>query len=595
MSGLAAYLAPDERPTAGVVEAMSAAAPHRGVRVDTLVHGRCALAVSDHGEWLDASIARVDGIAAAFAGSLDNAADVARDLAARGVQPASHSPAALIASAHRVYADALPGRLRGVFTVAVTDGERLHCFRDHLGYGLLFYRWDGRQVHVATEAKQVVAGAGIPKQPDPEVVERIFFGLFDDDTPSALRGVRRLPKAHGLVADRGGMRTHRYWDPEPLVEARPVPEAELQERFWALMDQAVSRCVTGEDAISLSGGIDSPAVAAFAVPRHLEVSGKPLQAMTAVYPKQPAVDERRYVEILAERWQIPLHTFELRAKPDQDLERWVVLADGPYRAASMALYAEHYDIARGLGARRDLTGEHAEFVYALNWYLLDHLVTHGRLGALRRQLRNRRDRGRSWGTIAVAMAEAVAPGRLLAARELRRRRGLPDWIDGPKASRAVADEITSAPRRWRQLQLSAFRGPGLSAEAVAICQQVTRVQARRPWADVDLFEFFLGLPAEQKFPDNGSKNLVRRLLRGRVPDEILDRRDKTVFDDSMLANIDYGTFERYLVDPPHRFAGVDYAMVRERLRRRSLTLVDYNWMRQLANAHAFLAHGDRRI
>ncbi len=595
MSGLAAYLAPDERATAGVVETMSAAAPHRGDRIETLVHGRCALAVADHEGDDRASIASVDGVAAAFAGSLDNAADLARDLAARGLDVASATPAALIARGHRVYGDALPARLRGVFTVAVTDGERLHCFRDHLGYGLLFYRWDGRQLHVATEAKQVVAGAGIPKQPDAEVVERIFFGLFDDDTPAALRGVSRLPKAHRLVAGAQGMRVHRYWDPEPLVEGRPVPDDELADRFAALMDQAVSRCITGSDTISLSGGIDSPAVAAFAAPRHLERGGKPLQAMTAVYPKHPAVDERKWVEILVERFGIPLHTFELQRRPDQDLERWVVLTDGPYRAASMALYAEHYEIARSLGARTALTGEHAEFVYALDWYLLDHLITHGRLGPLRRQLRNRHDRGRSWPTLARAMAEAVAPGRLLAARELRRRRGLPDWIDGPKASRAVAEEITSAPQRWRRLQVSAFRGPGLSSEAVGICQEVTRVQARRPWADVDLFEFFLGLPAEQKFPDASSKNLVRRLLKGRVPDEILQRRDKTVFDDAALANIDYSTFDRYLVDPPHRFSGVDYAMVAERLRGRSLTLVDYNWMRQLANAHAFLAHGDRRI
>ena len=48
------------------------------------------------------------------------------------------------------------------------------------------------------------------------------------------------------------------------------------------------------------------------------------------------------------------------------------------------------------------------------------------------------------------------------------------------------------------------------------------------------FALFLSLPAEAKHPDSNYKGLVRRLLRGRVPDEILDRTQKTVFNDSIL-------------------------------------------------------------
>ena len=76
---------------------------------------------------------------------------------------------------------------------------RAYAFRDHLGYGLLFYRYDGDGFYAATEAKQVVAGAGIRREPDLDVVEGIFFNSFDDETPCALRGVQRLPKAHGIT------------------------------------------------------------------------------------------------------------------------------------------------------------------------------------------------------------------------------------------------------------------------------------------------------------------------------------------------------------------------------------------------------------
>ena len=131
--------------------------------------------------------------------------------------------------------------------------------------------------------------------------------------------------------------------------------------------------------------------------------------------------------------------------------------------------------------------------------------------------------------------------------------------------------------------------PGISLEAEEVCQAVSGVEARRPWTDVDLWEFFLSLPAEQKFPDASQKGLVRDLLRGRVPNEILDRQDKTVFDAAALAQVDYATLRQYLVSPAHRIAGVDYERLATRLDSERLSVVELGWARNLATAHAFLA------
>jgi hypothetical protein len=114
---------------------------------------------------------------------------------------------------------------------------------------------------------------------------------------------------------------------------------------------------------------------------------------------------------------------------------------------------------------------------------------------------------------------------------------------------------------------------------------------RRPFADLDLWQFFLSLPAEVKFPDPAAKGLLRRLLRGLVPDEILDRRDKAVFDDAMLANIDFVSLRRLLIEPSHRIEGVNYEALAERLRREEIGIVDYIWVMRLAAVHAFLSRG----
>jgi hypothetical protein len=115
------------------------------------------------------------------------------------------------------------------------------------------------------------------------------------------------------------------------------------------------------------------------------------------------------------------------------------------------------------------------------------------------------------------------------------------------------------------------------------------VDVRRPFVDVDLWEFFLSLRAEVKFPDTRRKTLVKRALRGRLPDEILDRRDKTVFGEHLLTHADYDLMRRYVRDPAFHMPGVDYRRLCERLDQGNFSLWEYCWARDLTSAHAFLA------
>ena len=126
-------------------------------------------------------------------------------------------------------------------------------------------------------------------------------------------------------------------------------------------------------------------------------------------------------------------------------------------------------------------------------------------------------------------------------------------------------------------------------EAVEICAALAGVTVARPFADIDLWEFFLSLPAEIKYPDLKSKTLLRSLLRGKVPDRILDRRDKTFFDDHVMSQIDYPLLRLYLVEPKYQMPGVDYKRLASRLERQALNLVDWFWVNDLVRIHAFLS------
>jgi asparagine synthase (glutamine-hydrolysing) len=596
MGSFAVVLPGSAPPRTEDVERALAAAPHRGASVETAAVGGAALGVSYEEGFADASLAVSNGRAVALAGVLDNERELAAELERAGRRVEGNGPAATVLAALEAWGADAPGRLRGMFAGALADGGSLLLFRDHLGLAPLHYREGPEGLVAATEAKQVVAGAGIAREPDVASVEAMFFGRLDSSA-TMLRGVTRFPRASVASAETGEPASfRRYWDPEPLLETARLTLPEARERLSELVEQAVHRSLTGLDVVSLSGGVDSPTIAAYAAPRYLELTGRPLPALSSVYPDLPAVDETTWIELVSEFLGLDLHTYRPSARPLDDLAHWVDVLDGPVDTMSIPELAENYRRARELGARSVLSGEMAEWVFTFGQHLIGHLVLHGRVRASLGWLREQRAGGASWRRIARRAGPSLVSPRVgLGWLRLRGRalafRHLPAWIDREAAGGVAErpDFARPARKRWLEHQLAPLAGAGsYSFDADAVCAAYHGVHVRRPLADVDLWEFVLTLPAEIKFPDAVPKSLLRESVRGRLPDEILDRRDKTFFDDFALRTADYEGIRRFALEADVRLEGVDYRLLAERIEARSMDVVELLWAYDLARAHAFL-------
>jgi asparagine synthase (glutamine-hydrolysing) len=597
MGSLVAQLARRDSNDLAVAKGLDAA-PHRGTQTSVVTFDRASIGVSNDPELVDAWVTQERDLIAGVCGDLDELSALARVLEREGHPPlAPEDPSSVVCAAWRAWGEDTPTRLRGSYAIAVSEGRRVWSFRDHVGYRALFYRADAKAVTLASEPKQVVATAGVAAEPDLDVLEHVFFTDYDDETPAALRGVWRLPKARLLRGDDRALHARRYWFPERLLETAKYDDAEVAERFDDLMTRAVARGFRGDDAVALSGGIDSPAIAAYGAAAHLERYGTPLAALTATYPNHPTVDETGFVRGIAQRLDIPLHLYDPHAWPTGDLQRWARLFDGLTPVFSAHDAEAMFVSARERGYRHLLGGFAAELVVDMRQSLLAHLLVTGRGGHAVRLARLQLEKGTRPIAVARQLVGAVIPRPAYAA--YRRRvppRGharVPDWVDIGRVNRRAVQDATAPRRRWWEAQLGGFRGPGLSVEANEVVQEVCGVRLRRSWTDVDLWEFFLSLPAEQKFPDVTTKGLVRRLLRGRVPDEVLDRSEKTVFNDSVADRIDHADLRRWLGDAPPLIPGVDYDRLAKRLADEDMGVFEYLWARDLASIHAFIALWDR--
>ena len=576
-----------------LARAMLAAAPHRGATFALRVRGSCVLGVATRDDFIDASVSADGPIIAALLGRLDNAAELEQALRAAGAPAGSSDHADLVAAAVGLWGLDAPSRMRGSFAGLVSDGTTVWGFRDHLGFRPLFYADGPRRFVAAAESRQVVVGAGLSEEPDLDLLTEMLFGNMPADAPAALRGVCRLAQATALKVGRTGPVSRlKYWHPIRLLESARLSPTDVPDRFYELMQQATARTLSGHDVILLSGGLDSPAVASFAAPEHQRRYGKPLGALSCVFPDLPAVDERPFIEAVATCFGMPLDTYRPAARTLDDVDRWCRLFGSPIPIVSVPELADSHARTRRLGYRTVLTGDFAEFSFGNPMHLVSHLLTHGRWRALAWLLLGERQRGASLWRLTQEILTTFVPGRL--ATWYQHLRGLdfperiPSWLDAKRVSTFRGDLLPPSWERWRRAQHSGLAGSTITIEADEVVAASAGITIRRPFADVELWEFFLSLPAEVKCPDLRFKSLVRGMMRGRLPDVILDRRKKTVFDDHVMKQVDYPALRRLLVAPRHRIPGVDYDLLAQGLERADFTRFDWFWAKDLAVIHAFL-------
>ena len=237
---------------------------------------------------------------------LDARSDLLSELQSAGhACPKGARDAELILRAYTAWGEACIEHLLGDFCFAIWDGNRksLFCAHDHLGIKPFYYaetkRWLIFSNTLDCVRMQPEAAAGLNEL---SVADFLLFGSLQDPAATIFAGIRRLPPAHALTWCGGRLSVKRYWTPPLDEEIHYQRSAEYIEHFRQLLYTAVrDRLRADRVSISLSGGLDSTSVAAFA-----RRAGSDLRAVTVVYDKVIPDDERHYAGLFAKSLGIPL-------------------------------------------------------------------------------------------------------------------------------------------------------------------------------------------------------------------------------------------------------------------------------------------------
>jgi len=203
-----------------------------------------------------------------FDGEIYNSAELARRLAARGVQLRSTSAAEVLLQMYAWLGKDVLRQLRGMYAFAIWDRRRreLFCARDPFGIKPFLYALTapGPQLRFASERK-ALAGSGEVTSIDPDALRRYLSFQYVPAPATLAPPARSLPPGHVLMAGPGGrVDVFRYWRPE-LRPARS-PSSSSPEKILAALRDSVAVHLRGDVPVGafLSGGVDSAALCALA-------------------------------------------------------------------------------------------------------------------------------------------------------------------------------------------------------------------------------------------------------------------------------------------------------------------------------------------
>jgi len=490
-------------------------------------------------------------IVAAVNGEIYNYPELAGELRSRGHTLRTNCDTEVVAHLYEEHGADMVSRLDGMFALSVWDARnrRLLLARDRAGEKPLYYALCGEKLLFASELQALLASPDLPREIDAAALP---LYLLHDHYPSPatpLRQIRKLPAAHRLVADRGGIRIERYWSLASSWEAPPWKESQtlLQERLLGLLQESVRRRWRSDvpAGVLLSGGIDSSTILALVCrtgtsgPRtftlgfldpdfnEAEAASRTAFHFGAEHQQQAVgfCDLAEALEELAPKMADPL------ADPSL-LPAWLI-SRFARRTVTVALSGEGSDEIFGgyptypghrIAAR--LAGLPAPARRLLASAVSRIPVTHGNHSA--RDLARQLVEGMQLDLIARHMSwfgstPPLAQERLVT-EEFRRAAG--EW-DPYSAVQASVNGISFRDDLCRimHIDLSTYLQDGLLTK-MDRASMLHSLEVRTPFLDHHLIEFAARLPTELKVRGAGTKILLRRATSRLLPRNVLHRRKR---------------------------------------------------------------------
>jgi asparagine synthase (glutamine-hydrolysing) len=465
-------------------------------------------------------------LAIVFNGEIYNYLELRDELRGRGHAFRTDTDTEVILEAYAEWGVECLSRFNGMWAFALHDRRSGDVFlaRDRLGVKPLYYSTDERRLLFASECKALLADPAVGRRPcEPALAIFLAWGVLDHSPQTMFEGIMQLPPGHWMrVGPHGREEPVRWWSLtiNPDEDSAASLEASAPTRLYDLLIDSVRLRLRADVPVGtcLSGGIDSTTIVALIArllrDEHPASVGARQQTFSAVFTDR-RFDERPFIETAVAATGVASAYVE--PAPDRlykDLQDLVYFQDEPFGSLSiyaqycvMRLAADHVTVVLdGQGADEQLAG-----YLAYQWTYLRTLARRGRIGRLMREGLGtaRYHRGFFHDALHQLVVRRGRRGylRIIAPAVLRYSDSLDEVLCQETVTRNLPALLHYEDRNSMRFS----------------------IEARVPYLDYRVVEYLASLPLDQKLRNGITKRVLRRAIRGLVPEAIRCRMDKMGF------------------------------------------------------------------
>ncbi|WP_462152119.1 asparagine synthase (glutamine-hydrolyzing) [Pseudoalteromonas xiamenensis] len=486
-----------------------------------------------------------------FNGEIYNYKELRLELEELGWKFTTQSDTEVLLVAWQQWRDDCLLRLNGMFALVVFDrvAQTLTCARDPFGIKPFFYspqKANGFQF--ASDINALIELLDVkPPLNYQRVYNYLVFGDYDTGSDTFYCNVFHLPPGHMFSFDLKTMEMSevtQWWHAKTEEkQALNFEDAVEQVRNQFLEDIRLQLRSDVPLGAALSGGIDSSAVVCSM--RHVEPD---IDINTFSYiAGDERLTEEKWVDLVNQR--VGAISYKTRATPEElmmDLDDLIIAQGEPF--ASTSIYAQYkvFKLAKENGITVTLDGQGADELFAgyngYPYYRIQSMIENGNwLNALQFASNWSQWPGRTRKEALMCLGGNLLPETLRnKLKEKVNLPALPAWID---KSFFVQQNVSLVYTRLPQIDKNKGRRlveelehevqrKGLSKLLRHGDRNSMRfsVESRVPFLTADMANLAFSLRESYLVSQQGaSKHIFREAMRGIVPDEILDRKDKIGF------------------------------------------------------------------
>ncbi|SHF33115.1 asparagine synthase (glutamine-hydrolysing) [Caldanaerobius fijiensis DSM 17918] len=455
-----------------------------------------------------------------YNGELYNTNDLRQQLECRGYTFHSRSDTEVLLISYIEWGTMCVNKFNGIFAFAIWDDRKkiLFAARDRVGVKPFFFTVRKNSFIFGSEIKALLAHPLVKPQVDAIGLAEIF-AMGPTRTPGlgVFKDIYELKPGYWLIFDQKGVHQNQYWRLESKPHTDDI-ETTAEKVRWLLKNSVERQLVADVPVCTfLSGGLDSSALTAIAQNVLKNAGMENIHTYSVDYVDndlyfkanefQPNSDNH-WIEIMSKYLNTQHHNIIIDTQQlVESLKTVVVARDLPGMAdIDSSLYLFCREIKKG--ATVALSGECADEIFGgYPWFRNPEVVALNTFPWIRK-LKERS------ALLSPELVKILHPMEYV-------------YMRYKEALKEVPHMEGENPHEYRMRELlyvNMTRFMSMLLDRKDRMSMAVGLEVRVPYADHRIVEYAWNIPWDMKTCDNMEKGILRRALKGLLPDQVLYRK-----------------------------------------------------------------------